>query len=293
MASLAGRPGAGLEQDVPLAPRTFIGIGGRAEVFLAPHTVDDLAWAVARLDEAGIGFDVLGAGSNLIVADEGPSFAVVSTERLTACVLEGEEVRAGAGLSQPRLAQRAQKASLSGLEFAEGIPGSVGGGVRMNAGWHDEEFGPRVVSLVTVDRSGVVETLANGPGFFEYRKSPGLGDRIVAEARLRLQPDDPARIAARMRGFRDHRVRTQPAGERNAGCMFKNPANDYAGRLIEACGLKGQRKGAVEVSKVHANFFINRGGATCENVLRLLDEVRDEVLRQTGVTLQPEVMVWR
>jgi UDP-N-acetylmuramate dehydrogenase len=276
-----------------MAPRTFIGIGGKAPVFLAPHTVDDLAWAVVRLDEAGLGFDVLGAGSNLVVANEGPSFVVVSTERLTACVLEGEEVRAGAGLSQPRLAQRAQKASLSGVEFAEGIPGSVGGAVRMNAGWHDDEFGPRIVSLLAVDRRGVIETLTNGPGFFEYRRSPGLGDRIVAEARLRLRRDDPARIAARMRGFRDHRVRTQPAGERNAGCMFKNPANDHAGRLIEASGLKGRRIGAVEVSQVHANFFINRGGATCDDVLRLLDEVRGDVLRQTGVTLHPEVMVWR
>jgi UDP-N-acetylmuramate dehydrogenase len=292
-AALAGRPGAGLERDVPLAPRTYIGIGGRAPVFLAPATVEDLAWAVARLDQAGTGVDVLGAGSNLIVADEGASFAVVSTERLTACVLEGEEVRAGAGLSQPRLAQRAQKAGLSGLEFAEGIPGSLGGGVRMNAGWHDEEFGPRVVSLQVVDRRGVPLTLANGPGFFEYRKSPGLGDRMVAEVRLRLVPDDPLRIAARMRGFREHRVRTQPAGERNAGCMFKNPSNDYAGRLIEGCGLKGRRLGGVEVSQVHANFFVNRGGATCADVLRLLDVVRDEVLRQAGVTLQPEVMVWR
>jgi UDP-N-acetylmuramate dehydrogenase len=291
--ALAGRPSAGLERDVPTAPRTYIGIGGRAPVFLAPHTVDDLSWAVTRLHEAGIGFDVLGAGSNLIVADEGPSFAVVSTERLTACTIEGEEVRAGAGLSQPRLAQRAQKAGLAGLEFAEGIPGSVGGAVRMNAGWHDEEFGPRVQSLLAVNRRGDIETLPNSPGFFEYRKSPGLGDRVVAEVRLRLTPDDPARIAARMRGFRDHRVRTQPTGERNAGCMFKNPANDYAGRLIETSGLKGRQLGAVEVSKVHANFFINRGGATCADVLRLLDQVRDEVLRRTGVTLQPEVMVWR
>jgi UDP-N-acetylmuramate dehydrogenase len=292
-AALAGRPGIGLLRDAPLGSRTYIGIGGVARVFLAPATVDDLAWAVARLDAAGVGFDVLGAGSNLVVADEGPSFAVVSAERLEACVLEGEEMRAGAGLSQPRLAQRAQKAGLSGVEFAEGIPGSVGGAMRMNAGWHDEEFGPRVVSLLTVDRRGAVETLPVAPGFFEYRRSPGLGDRIVVEARLRLRPDDPARIRARMRGFRDQRVRTQPVGKRNAGCMFKNPANDYAGRLIEACGLKGRRFGGVEVSREHANFFVNRGDATCAEVLALLDEVRDEVRRRTGVSLQPEVMVWR
>lgn len=278
---------------MPLAPRTYIGIGGTARVFLAPATVDDLAWAVARLDAAGVPFDVLGAGSNLIVADGGPSFAVLSTERLETFVIEKDEVRAGAGLQQPRLAQRAQKAGLAGVEFAEGIPGSVGGAMRMNAGWHDEEFGPRVLSLTTVDRRGVVETVLNAPGFFEYRTSPGLGDRVVAEALLRLHPDDPARIAGRMRGFREKRVKTQPAGQRNAGCMFKNPADDHAGRLIDAAGLKGRRVGAVEVSRVHANFFVNHGGATCADVLRLLDEVRDEVQRRTGVELLAEVMVWR
>src|SRR6185503_19571159 len=175
---------------------------------------------------------------------------------------------------------------LAGLEFAEGIPGSVGGAVRMNAGWHEGEFGPRVRSLLAVTRRGDIETLDCGPGFFVYRKSPGLGDRIVAEAALDLVSDDPARIAERMRGFRDHRVQTQPTGERNAGCMFKNPQGDHAGRLIDQSGLKGTRIGAAEVSPVHANFFINRGGATAHDVLALIDRVRDEVRKRTGVRLE-------
>ena len=302
VAALAGRPGVGLLEDVSLASRTYIGVGGPARVFLEPRTVEDLAWAIARLAESGLPFDVLGAGSNLLVADEGPSFVVLSCARVALGaaaaagaaepVVSGTSVRAGAGFSVPRLVKRLQKAGLTGLEFAEGIPGSVGGAVRMNAGWHEGEFGPRVRSLVTVSRSGAIETPACGAGFFAYRKSPGLGDRIVAEATLELVPDDPARIAERMRSFRDHRVQTQPTGERNAGCMFKNPPGDHAGRLIDQSGLKGTRIGAVEVSPVHANFFINRGGATAHDVRALIDRVRDEVRRRTGIALESEVVTW-
>jgi len=293
VAALQGRPGVGLLEDVPLASRTYIGVGGPARVFLEPRSVEDLAWAVARLAESGLPFDVLGAGSNLLVADEGPSFVVISCAAIASePKMAGTSVRAGAGFSVPRLVKRLQKGGLAGLEFAEGIPGSVGGAVRMNAGWHEGEFGPRVRSLLAVTRRGDIETLDCGPGFFVYRKSPGLGDRIVAEAALDLVSDDPARIAERMRGFRDHRVQTQPTGERNAGCMFKNPQGDHAGRLIDQSGLKGTRIGAAEVSPVHANFFINRGGATAHDVLALIDRVRDEVRKRTGVRLESEVVTW-
>ena len=294
VAALEGRPGVGLLRDIPLSDHTYIGIGGPARVLIEPDTVKDLAWAIARLHEEQIPFDVLGAGSNLLVADAGPSFVVVSCAGLgDVPAVEGTEVRAGAGFSLPRLTQRLQKAGLSGIEFAEGIPGSVGGAVRMNAGWHEGEFGKHVRSLIVVTRQGGIERLDCGPGFFEYRRSPGLGDAIVAEATLELSLDDPARIAERMRGFRDHRVRTQPAGERNAGCMFKNPPGDHAGRLLDASGLKGWTVGAAQVSAVHANFFVNLGGATFRDVATLMDKARTEVLRRTGVTLEPEVILWR
>jgi UDP-N-acetylmuramate dehydrogenase len=293
LAALEGRPGVGLLRDIPLSDHTYIGIGGPARVLIEPDAVEDLAWAIARLHAQGLPFDVLGAGSNLLVADAGPSFVVVSCAGLgDVPVIEKESVRVGAGFSVPRLTQRLQKAGLAGIEFAEGIPGSVGGAVRMNAGWHEGEFGRHVRSLVIVTRTGEIQSVICGPDFFAYRKSPGLGDAIVAEATLALVPDDPARIAERMRGFRDHRVRTQPGGERNAGCMFKNPPGDHAGRLIDQAGLKGTRLGAVEVSPTHANFFINRGGATAGDVLALIDRVRDEVRRATGILLEPEVVTW-
>jgi UDP-N-acetylmuramate dehydrogenase len=292
-AGLSDRARLGWLRDVPLAERTYIGVGGPARVFLAPLDAEALAAALARLGAAGVRFEYLGAGSNLVVADAGPSFVVVSSERLGAEPrIDGATVRVGAGYALPRLVQRLQKAGLAGIEFAEGIPGSVGGGVRMNAGWHGEEIGARVTSILTATRDGRVDTVAAGPGTFAYRSSPGVGDRFVAEATFSLVPDDPARVAARMRGFRDHRVRTQPAGERNAGCMFRNPPGDHAGRLIDACGLKGLAVGRALVSPVHANFFINQGGATFRDVAALMDAVRDEVRRRAGVTLEPEVVLW-
>ena len=291
--ALEGRAGVGLLRDIPLSEHTYIGIGGEAKVLIEPDTIEDLAWAIARMHEHGIPFDVLGAGSNLLVADEGPSFVVISCAGLGEMpLLRGEMVRASAGFSVPRLTQRLQKAGLAGLEFAEGIPGSVGGAVRMNAGWHEGEFGTHVRSLHVVTRQGEIESVTCSRGFFAYRKSPGLGDRVVAEATLALTPDDPARIAERMRGFRDHRVKTQPAGERNAGCMFKNPEGDHAGRLIDTCGLKGTRVGDVEVSAIHANFFINLGHAQAKDVRALLEQVREAVKQKTGVTLESEVVTW-
>jgi UDP-N-acetylmuramate dehydrogenase len=292
-AGLSDRDRLGWERDVPLAARTYIGVGGPARVYLAPLDAEALACALGRLHAAGVRFDYLGAGSNLLVADEGPSFAVVSCERLAGDpILADGAARVGAGLGVPRLAQRLQKAGLSGLEFAEGIPGSVGGAARMNAGWHEKAFGDCVESLTAVTRDGRIETIVPGPGTFAYRSSPGVGDRCVVEATLKLRPEDPARIAESMRFFRDHRVRTQPTGERNAGCMFKNPAGDHAGRLIEGSGLKGTAVGRAQVSEVHANFFINRGGATCRDVRALMDQVREAVLRRTGVILEPEVVLW-
>jgi len=162
----------------------------------------------------------------------------------------------------------------------------------MNAGWHQGEFGQAVESLTLVSREGGIEEMRNGPDTFAYRSSPGLGDGFVAAATLRLRPDDPVRVAGRVRGYHDQRVRTQPTGARNAGCIFKNPEGDYAGRLIDAAGLKGRSVGAAAISDVHANFLINRGGASSRDVLLLIEIVREAVHKATGITLRQEVIVW-
>ncbi|HYS78454.1 MAG TPA: UDP-N-acetylenolpyruvoylglucosamine reductase, partial [Candidatus Dormibacteraeota bacterium] len=130
------------------------------------------------------------------------------------------------------------------------------------------------------------------PGSFAYRASPGVGDRFVTEATLRLAPDDPDRIREQLRAYRDHRVATQPAGARNAGCIFRNPPGEHAGRLIDRSGLKGMAVGGAVVSEIHANFIINRGGATFRDVASLIDRIREAVVKTTGMTLETEVIVW-
>ncbi len=281
-------------RDVPLRTRTSLGVGGEAPLLLAPAQPEELAIMMERLFQAGLPFDFLGAGSNLLVADEGPSFVVISTESLREEPrIERERVLAGAGYPVPRLVKRAAAAGLSGIEFAEGIPGSVGGCVRMNAGWHEGMFGNAVASLTAITRQGRIEELEAGAGTFAYRRSPGVGDRFIAAATLRLLPDDPARVRERMRAYHDHRVSTQPTGAKNAGCIFKNPEEGHAGRLIDQSGLKGTAVGRAVVSDVHANFIVNRGGATSRDVLLLIDRVRDEVSKKTGITLETEVIVWR
>lgn len=283
-----------IEADVPLAGRTYLGVGGPAPVLVIPSSVEALAGALERLSGESVPFDVLGAGSNLLVADSGPSFVVFASESLSGEPrIAGSSVQVGAGFSMPRLVARLQKEGLSGLEFAEGIPGSVGGCVRMNAGWHDGEVGRSVASVTAVTRDGLIEEIDTAAGTFAYRSSPGLGERFIAAARFRLTPDDPQAIAARIHGFRDHRVATQPTGARNAGCMFKNPPGDHAGRLIDACGLKGRTIGGAQVSEVHANFIINRGGASYGDIVALIDAMRETVHRETGITLEREVKLWQ
>jgi len=281
-------------RDVPLRARTSLGVGGPARLFLVPERPEDLARVMLRLAGAGVPFDFLGAGSNLLVADEGPSFVVISSEGLNAPPeIVKETVRVGAGYAVPRLVKRVASAGLSGIEFAEGIPGSVGGSLRMNAGWHEGMFGGSVASFTAISRQGLIDEVEAGPGTFEYRRSPGVGDRFVAAATLRLRPDDPERVREKMRAYHDHRVATQPTGARNAGCIFRNPPGGHAGQLIEQSGLKGLAVGRAFVSEVHANFIVNRGGATRAEVAALIDRVREEVQKKTGTALETEVIVWR
>ena len=292
--AILGESSVRVLRDVPLRARTSLGVGGPARIVLVPERVEDMAQVMRRLAAASVPFDFLGAGSNLLVADEGPSFVVISSEGLDAePVIEKETVRVGAGYPVPRLVKRAASAGLSGIEFAEGIPGSVGGSLRMNAGWHEGMFGHAVATFTAISRRGQVDEVVAGPGTFEYRKSPGVGDRFVAAATLRLRPEDPALVRERMRVYHDHRVGSQPTGAKNAGCIFKNPPGGHAGRLIDESGLKGLAVGRAIVSDVHANFIVNRGGANYGEVAALIDRVRDEVGRRTGIVLETEVVVWR
>lgn len=287
-----------VQRDVTLAPYTTYRLGGAAAVLFEPASPDDLVRVTDAIRGAGMRPDdvavlVVGRGSNMVVSDRGFDGIAVRMGQPLAWI-EGQEdsnrVTAGAATSMPLLANWAARRSLSGLEFTVGIPGSVGGGVRMNAGAHDGCIADTLaeVAVYDVDR-GTVEVRPAGSLDLSYRHS-SLGDRdIVVSATFELQPDDPDAIKARMERYRRHRADTQPGALSNAGSTFKNPPGDSAGRLVDAAGLKGLRVGGAAVSELHANFFVAGENATAQDVFDLVREVKRRVKETFGVDLEPEV----
>lgn len=283
-----------------LATSTTLGVGGAAELFVALDTLDEVAVfarALAGTDADELPVFVLGKGSNTLVADAGVDAVVV---RLGAGLKwvhrDGEIAAAGAGEAMPALAAWVAKEGLAGLEFAAGIPATVGGSVRMNAGAHGGEVAERLVSAdVVLPSSGRLVSLGPSELGFGYRQSSLPPRSVVVAARWALTAEDPATIRARLDELRAWRRRTQPLRERNCGSVFTNPAGDSAGRLVEAAGLKGHRVGGARISDKHANFVVvDRSGgrdaaATAADVRTLIGEVRAVVAAMTGVVLEPEV----
>jgi UDP-N-acetylmuramate dehydrogenase len=203
--------------------------------------------------------------------------------------VDGNTVSVGAGLSLPRLSKTMSRQGLSGVEFALGIPGSVGGALIMNAGAWGSSFGDVVTSITVMNDTGDLINLTHAEADFEYRRS-GLDTYFcVTDATLELKPGDADAITARMQAFYKQKVETQPFAEENAGCMFKNPPGDSAGRLIDISGLKGYRIGGAEVSTVHGNFILNIDNATATDVLNLVAHIQQQVREKTGISLQTEV----
>ncbi len=279
-----------------LGPLTWLGIGGPTPYLLKPSRLDSLAPLVAGLASLGIAPRFLGAGSNLLVDDRGVDEPVISTAELRGEPrLEADGgVRAPAGAPLPGFARWLAARGLAGLEFAEGIPGSLGGSVAMNAGAFGAAVGDCTVRVRLVEAGGAVEEREVRAGDFSYRRSAFADEgALVLEAVLRLRPDEPAEITRRLEEFRRHRRDTQPLGEQSAGCIFRNPAEGpSAGSLIERCGLKGLARGGAEVSRLHANFVLNTGGASFADVRALVQEVKARVQRDTGVLLEEEIRVW-
>jgi UDP-N-acetylmuramate dehydrogenase len=278
----------------PLAGRTTMGVGGPAPFLLMPRATEALAAIVRELASHGERFRILGAGSNIIVADEGVRTPVVFCGMLEAPIArEGNRVRAASGVLLPRLVRELAALGLSGLEFAEGIPGSVGGGLRMNAGAGGRWLGDAVREVVCVTPAGAIDRRAPVQGDFGYRRSfIGDGGLVAAEAVFEGSPDDPALIRERMRDSRAYRLATQPLSERSSGCIFKNPEGGSAGALLDGLGLKGMSAGGAFLSELHANFIVNRGG-TAADILTLAGRLHRTVLERTGTSLELEVVVWR
>jgi len=275
-------------------------VGGPADVLCRPETRSELVEVVTTAHVRGIPWLVLGNGSNVLFSDEGFRGLVIKIRGSTPASgtlwhleQEDEFIRAGAGVSLPRLAWSAAAAGLSGLEFCTGIPGVVGGSIRGNAGAHGSDLSRVLESIELIQPPGNVVTIGASEAGFSYRESGIDRDSIVTGAVFRLTRDEPENVYERIRDFSEYRKRTQPSSDQSAGCMFKNPVGDKAGRLIDAAGCKGLQVGGSRVSDIHGNFVINQGGATASDALRLIDEVRERVLERTGVALELEVRVMK
>ncbi len=279
-----------LRPEEPLAPRTTWRIGGPARFFAevedAPALAALLRWARAEKLPA----IPLGKGSNVLVPDEGLDAVVfVLSGELASVSVEAPLVRAGGGASLMSLAVTARNASLSGTEGLSGIPSSVGGAVRINAGAYGAEIFDLLEEVTLVSRSGALRVVPAASIPHGYRWSALCdGDDVVASATLRLRPATREEVDARLAEVRERRRKALPT-EPNAGSVFKNPPGDHAGRLLEACGLKGERVGGAVVSERHANVIVNAGGATAADVRALMARMRDAVRDRFGVDLVPEV----
>ncbi len=284
------QPGSRLRFEEPLAKHTHFGIGGEATAYIEVSTVSELA-ALARFHRQwDVLVAVIGRGSNLLVSDTGfKGIGIRLVGELAKLEVTGNVVSVGAGLALPALSKIMSQRGLSGVEFAFGIPGSVGGALIMNAGAWGSSFGDVVTNVTVMTDTGELVNLTHTEAHFEYRHS-GLDIYFcVTGATLALEPGDVDTITERMQTLFKQKVATQPFAEENAGCMFKNPPSDSAGRLIDISGLKGYRIGGAEVSTVHGNFILNIDNATAEDVLKLVAHIQQQVREKTGISLQTEV----
>ncbi len=285
LARLRGR----LRPRAPLAPLTWLRVGGPAEWLFQPADADDLA-DLLRTRPPELPVMAIGVGSNLLVRDGGVPGVVVRLSRPFAEIaLEDGLLVAGAACLDQRVARAALAMGLSGLEFMIGIPGTVGGAVRMNAGAFGGETGDRLEWAEVLDPRGERHRLSAGELGLGYRRSNLGGDWIVLRAAFRLTPGDPARIRARMEEIRREREQSQPLRVATGGSTFKNPPGDKAWRLIAEAGCRGLRRGRAMMSEKHCNFLVNLGGARASDLEELGEEVRGRVRERTGVELEWEI----
>ena len=282
-----------LREREPMAQHTSFKVGGPVALMALPKTAGEAKAAVKTARELEIEPFFLGNGSNLLVADEGyPGFIIKLTWDFDGIREVNRGLETGGAVLLSRLSNALVGRGLTGLEFASGIPGSVGGAVTMNAGAYGGEMAQVLESVTFLDEAGEVCTLPVSECGFGYRKSIFSQRKcLILRARFRLEQGDGYAIKARMDELTAKRREKQPLEYPSAGSMFKRPPGHFAAALIDQCGLKGLTVGGAQVSEKHAGFVVNRGGATCGDVLALVDQVKEEVLRQTGVELEMEVKV--
>jgi UDP-N-acetylmuramate dehydrogenase len=279
-----------LMSNQPLAELTWFRVGGPAQVLFMPEDEADLAYFLGQLPEE-IPVTVVGLGSNLIVRDGGVPGVVIRLGRGFAEVKveEGTRVRAGTAVPDVKVSRAAQEAAITGLAFFRGIPGAIGGALRMNGGAYGRETKDALIEARGVDRQGRVRVFANADMHYTYRHCGAPDDVIFTQALFQGAPGDPATIAAEMEKITESREATQPIKSRTGGSTFKNPPGHKAWQLIDAAGCRGLKRGGAQVSEMHCNFLINLGSATAADIEALGETVRRRVMENSGIELEWEI----
>lgn len=283
-----------VKKDEPLVNHTTIKIGGPADLFIEPSSVENLKQAMGLIEKYSLNWRAIGRGSNLLVSDKGIEGAVIKLgSGIDELKINGTEITVGGGHSLVSLATLICKKGLSGLEFASGIPGSVGGAVYMNAGAHGSDISKILTRAHILFEDGTMEWLSNEEMKFSYRTSvlQKIRPGIVVEATFQLVEGDKAAIVSQMIKNKDYRKETQPWNFPCAGSIFRNPLPNYAGKLIEVAGLKGYSIGGAKISEMHGNFIVNAGNATASDVLALIQHVKDIIYSLYEVKMETEVEI--
>src|SRR4051812_37731527 len=288
---------AGMEEAVaenePLAPYTWYKIGGPARYFVRPRSIEELQEAARRCAENGIRIYVLGLGANLLVGDQGVDGAVfrLDQEYWRRVKYDKTICEVGAGVDMQKLVLRTVRQGLAGIECLAGIPGTIGGGVRMNAGGKFGDIGALVTHVNVMDQEGTIFQRTRDDLVFDYRHT-NISARFITSVTLELEEEDPDSIMKRVREIWFYERNTQPLNTKNCGCIFKNPRGLSAGALIDQAGLKGMRVGGAEVSTKHANFIIAHPNCRAQDIHKLVKIIREKVYEKNQIVLESEVKVW-
>lgn len=283
---------ADVEFDADMKKHTTFKIGGNADCLVDVTSIQEISSVINLCKQYEVPFMVIGNGSNLLVKDGGIRGVVIKTSNMNNCQVQGESIYAECGVSLAKLATLAMTKSLSGIEFAGGIPGTVGGGIYMNAGAYGSEIADIIETVTYMDHEGNMQTISGGELEAGYRKSMFTDKNyIILSCVLKLHTADHDEIIAKMREYSKKRMEKQPLTQPSAGSTFKRPEGNFAGKLIEDAGLKGFSIGGAQVSTKHGGFVINTGCATAKDVIDVIDHVREKVDKEFGVKLEPEVRI--
>jgi UDP-N-acetylmuramate dehydrogenase len=282
-----------VRENVPLAERTWLKVGGAAQFSAEPNSIDELQAVITRGHNEGLHARLLGGGSNVLVRDEGVKGIVISlvADAFTKIQITGRHATVGAGATLANAITVTVGAGLAGLEPLVGIPGTVGGALHGNAGSHGGDIGQWACGATVISRSGEILQRDRGDLVFAYRQS-SLDELVILNAEFELEEEDPVEVTKRLQKQWIVKKANLPMAHENTGCIFKNPRGMSAGMLIDQCGLKGESVGGVEVSQRHANFFVAKPGASARDVLQLIDVVRNRVAERMGVELETEIEIW-